>query len=130
MNHRTLGPWKLGRFGLGTGTFNDLHVVLQREKFFIIRRFLDTPRASKPTSYATRKIIDFKQKQLLSFIPNRNLRLAFLIILVKFIPFRRIFSIEIIINVNRIVETLSPSQYSLTGFLTTISVRIEISHDS
>ena len=125
MNQRRFGrerPWKFGRFGSGTGTFNDLHVVLQREKFFIIRNFLDTPRASRPTSYFTRKIIDFKQKQLLSFITNRNLRLALLIILVKFIPFRRIFSIQIIINVNRIVETLSPSQYSFIGFLTSISV--------
>ena len=64
MNQRTFGrerPWKFGRFGLGTGTFNDLHVVLQREKFLIIRNFLDTPRASKPTSYATRKIIDLNK---------------------------------------------------------------------
>ena len=71
MNQRRFGrerPWKFGRFSSGTGTFNDLHVVLQREKFFIIRYFLDAPRASRPTSYSIRKIIDFKQNHLLLFI--------------------------------------------------------------
>ena len=85
--------------------------------------------------FSTKKVLSCIQncpnvgsKKVTTQLLNKNncdhlLLLALLIILVKFIPFRWIFSIQIIINVNRIVETLSPSQYSFIGFLTSISVR-------